>query len=115
MIEPDSRSIARQSGLKGRPTLNLQIEKVVLRGFASINSERVGESARGELARLFEQRGIPRFLAAHTTIDLLNGGSFKIASTSGAEQIGTQLAQAIYQALTRGSGEQITERDSQAT
>jgi hypothetical protein len=82
--------------------LSLHIEELVLHGFASIDGDRIGEAAQWELARLFVRQGIPRSLASRTAVDLLDGGALKIAA-SAPELIGTQLAQAIYGALSEDS------------
>jgi hypothetical protein len=101
MTPQNSRSGARRSSLKkGRPTLSLHIGELILHGFASIDDNRIGEATQRELARLFVQQGVPRSLASRTTVDLLDGGALKIASASTPEPIGTQLARAIYGALS---------------
>jgi hypothetical protein len=82
--------------------LSLHIEELVLHGFAPIDGDRIGEAAQRELARLFVRQGMPRSLAGRLAVDLLDGGALKIAA-SAPELIGTQLAQAIYGALSEDS------------
>ena len=104
MTPQNSRSGARRPSLKkSRRTLSLHIEELVLHGFRSIDGDRIGEATQRELARLFVQQGVPRSLASRTTVDLLDGGALKIASASAPEPIGTQLARAIYGALSEDS------------
>jgi|SRR3974390_587886 len=101
MTPQNFRSGARRSSLKeGRPTLSLHIQELVLHGFASIDGDRIGEATQRELARLFVRQGVPRSLASRTTVDLLDGGALKITSATTPEPIGTQLARAIYEALS---------------
>jgi hypothetical protein len=106
MTPQNSGAGAGRSLLKiGRPTLSLHIEELVLHGFASIDGDRIGEAAQRELARLFVRQGVPRSLVDRTAVDLLDGGALKIASTTTPEPIGTQLARAIYGALSQGVSE----------
>ena len=112
MTPQNSRSGARRSSLKkGRPTLSLHIEELVLHGLPSIDGDRIGEATQRELARLFLRHGVPRSLASRTTADLLNGGTLKIASASTPEPIGTQLARAIYGALSEENQNLAPRRD----
>src|SRR5260370_12834529 len=102
MTAQNSRSVRRSPPKKGRPTLSLHIEELVLHGFASIDRDRIGEATQRELTRLFVRQGVPRSLATGTAVDLLDGGALKIASAATPEPIGTQLARAIYGALSQG-------------
>jgi hypothetical protein len=103
MIAQNSRPGARRSSpKKGQPTLSLHIEELVLHGFASIDRDRIGEATQRELTRLFVRQGVPRSLATRTAVDLLDAGALKITSAATPEPIGTQLARAIYGALSQG-------------
>jgi hypothetical protein len=106
MTPQNSRSGARRSSLKkSRLALSLHIEELVLHGLPSIDGDRIGEATQWELARLFVRHGVPRSLVNRTAVDLLDGGALKIASTTTPEPIGTQLARAIYGALSQGVSE----------
>jgi hypothetical protein len=81
--------------------VELHIEELVLRGFASGDRYRIGEAVERELARLLDEQGVPLSLAQGSEVERLDGGAFKVASGSKPEAIGAQVAQAIYGGLSR--------------
>jgi hypothetical protein len=81
--------------------VELHIEELVFRGFAPGDRYRIGEAVERELARLFDEQGVPPSLGRGSGIERLDGGAFKAASGSKAEAIGAQVAQAIYGGLSR--------------
>jgi hypothetical protein len=95
---------AKNSVPQSPSALNLHIENLVLRGFASVNRQQIGRGMERELVRLFQDHGVPRSLASSTAVEVLDGGALKIGSATGHEAIGRELARAIYRALT----EQLT-------
>jgi hypothetical protein len=106
MTTESSRFGARQSSPKeSRPTLSLHIEGLVFHGVAPIDRDRISEATERELARLFVRRGMPRSLAGRSAVDFLDGEALQITSTATPEPIGTQLARAIYGALSQGVSE----------
>ncbi len=84
-----------------RPRLELHIEELVLEGFSQGDKHRIGEALQMELTRLLEERGVPGSLSSSQVIEALKGGSFQVASGSGAEKIGAQAARAVYGGLKR--------------
>jgi hypothetical protein len=77
--------------------LELQIDRLVLHGFAPGDRLQIGEAVQQELTRLFAQ-GIPPSLMQSGQIERQDGGTFEL--TAGAtEGIGVQIAQAIYHGL----------------
>ncbi len=81
--------------------VELQVEELVLRGFAPGDRYRIGEAVERELARLFVERGTPPSLARASGIERLDGGAFEVAHGSKAEAVGVQVAQAVYGGLSR--------------
>ncbi len=80
--------------------VELHIEELVLRGFAPGDRYRIGDAMERELARLFDERGVPPSLARWSGIERLDGGAFEVAHGSKAEAVGVQVAQAIYGGLS---------------
>ena len=80
--------------------VELHIEELVLRGFAPGDRYRIGEAVERELARLFDEQGVPPSLAQRSGIERLDGGAFEVAHGSKAERVGVQVAQAIYGGLS---------------
>jgi hypothetical protein len=80
--------------------VELHIEELVLRGFAPGDRYRIGEAVERELARLFDEQGVPPSLAQSVDVSRLDGGAFKAASGSNPEAIGAQVAQAVFGRLS---------------
>ncbi len=80
--------------------VELRIEELVLRGFAPGERYRIGEAVERELARLFDEQGVPPSLARESGIERLDGGAFEVAHGSKPETVGAQVAQAIYGGLS---------------
>lgn len=84
-----------------RNDVELQIEELVLHGFAPHDRSRIGEAVERELARLFAGRGVPPSLARGGEIERLYGGTFEVKPGSDVEAIGAQVAHAVYGGLSR--------------
>ena len=80
--------------------IELEIEELVLRGFALEDRYSIGEAVQQELTRLLAERGVPPSLARSGEIGYLDGGSFAISPGMKAEAIGSQIAQNIYGGLS---------------
>ena len=80
--------------------LELHIEELVLRDFAPGDRYRIGEAVECELARLFDEQGVPPSLARGSGIERLDVGAFGVAHGSKSEAVGAQAAQAIYEGLS---------------
>lgn len=76
--------------------LELQIEELVLHGFARKDQVRIQRAIAQELTRLFTEQGVPNSLSHSQEIQQLQGGSFNVKAGMGVEAIGSQVAQAIY-------------------
>lgn len=81
--------------------MEIDIEELVLHGFAPVDRYRLADAVERELARLFTNQGVPPSLAQGREIAHLNGGRFEVAAGSNAEGIGVQIAQALFGGLTR--------------
>ncbi len=81
--------------------IELHIEELVLHGFATVDRHRIGAAVEQELARLLMEQGVPLGLAAGGALARLDGGSFTVAPVAKPDQIGTQVAGAIYGGFTR--------------
>ena len=76
--------------------LELQIDELVLHGFAPGDRYRIGEAVERELTSLFTEQGTPPSLAQGSEIERLDGGTFEMRPGSRAESIGVRVAQAVY-------------------
>ncbi len=81
--------------------VQLQIEEIILHGFTMIDRHRISVAVEQELTRLFVEQGVPPTLANGGALAKLDGGAFSVAANAKPQQIGAQVAQAIYKGLTR--------------
>jgi len=81
--------------------VELNIEELVLRGFAPGDRYRIGEAVEQELTRLLADRGVPQSLADGGEIASVDGGAFEVAPGARAEVVGAQVAKAVYGGLGR--------------
>lgn len=81
--------------------IELDIEELVLHGFAYGDRHRIGAAMERELARLFAEKSTPASLSQEQEVAHLNGGTFEMEPGSAAEVVGTQLAQAVYRSLSK--------------
>jgi hypothetical protein len=81
--------------------VQLHIEELVLHGFAGVDRHQIGERVQQELTRLFAERGVPPGMATGGNVARIDGGSFTVAPNPKPDQIGTQVAQAIYNGVAK--------------
>jgi hypothetical protein len=81
--------------------LELEIEELVLYGFAGMDKDRISRALHLELERLFAEEGVPASVQAGGDVARLDGGSFQAAKEASAEQVGVQVARAIYGGMRR--------------
>jgi hypothetical protein len=79
--------------------IELQIEELVLHGFSPGDRYHIGQVVEHELGRMFAERGAPPSLTRSDEIPSLEGGTFKVKPGSRVEEIGAQVAQAVYRGL----------------
>lgn len=89
------------SFVRHAPSIELQIEELVLHGFAPGDRERIGAAIERELVRLLREHDFAPHVAQHDGAARLDGGSFAMQPGAPADTIGTQVAQAVYGGLTR--------------
>ncbi len=83
--------------------IELQIEELVLQGFPPNDQGAIGEAVQLELARLFTEHGVPGSLGQGGNIADLEGGHFNAPAGLGPAETGARIAQAVYDAVCRGS------------
>jgi hypothetical protein len=84
--------------------IHLQIDELVLHGFAASDRRRVGDAVERELTRLLEHAAtsgaIPRALTTDGALASGDGGVIHLDVGAAPELAGAQVAQAIYRALS---------------
>ena len=81
-------------------SVEVQIEELVLHGFEASQRDRIGAAVEREISRLFTERGIPTSLVQSQEIPYAEAIAFRVTSNANPEDIGTQIAQAIYGGFT---------------
>jgi hypothetical protein len=81
-------------------SIELNIEELVLHGFARDERYEIGDSVERQLTRLLNERGIPDFLLVGNTTDDLTGVPFNARNTK-PFAIGQQIAQAVYRGFNK--------------
>jgi hypothetical protein len=81
--------------------IELNIEELVLYGFAYGDRYLISEAIQQELGRLLAEQGLPAATAQSGDLSHLNAGTFDMAPSSRPKSIGTQVAQTVYQGLNR--------------
>jgi hypothetical protein len=79
--------------------IELNIEELVLHGFAPGDRYSIGEAVEQELTRLLAERGVPHSLERGGEVANMDGGAFEIAPDSRAQVVGAQVAKAVYRGL----------------
>jgi hypothetical protein len=76
--------------------IDLEIEELVLDGFAEQDKDVIAEALKGELTRLISQGEFTENVKQNTNIERLDGGSIQIANGFSGGEIGKQAAQSLY-------------------
>ena len=79
--------------------IELNIDELVLHGFAPGDRYRIGEAVEQELTRLLGDRGVPQSLERGREIANMDGGAFEVAQGSRPQVVGTQVVKAVYGGL----------------
>jgi hypothetical protein len=90
-----------QSSARSPQSLEIHIEELVLLGFAPGERHRIGEAVEHELVRLFTHQGVPASLSQSGDVARLDGGGFDVVAGSKPQEIGVQVAQALYEGFNR--------------
>ena len=86
-------------GPQARDSVNVQIEELVLHGFAHGDRHRIARAVESELARLMGESGLPRLRENSITLGRINGGAFKVTGGAKPQAAGTEIAQAVFRSL----------------
>jgi hypothetical protein len=82
-------------------TIEFNIDKLVLHGFADADRYMIADALQLELARLVAEQGLPVRAGESGDISRLDSGAFDVASNSKPGLVGTQVAQAVYKGLSQ--------------
>lgn len=83
------------------PSIELEIEQLVLDGFSVADRHRIGQAVQQELSRLLAEGGLPLSLTGNLELTHLDGGVFEAGQGAAAETIGSSVAQSLYATLTQ--------------
>ena len=81
--------------------IDLNIEEIILDGFATGDGERIKVSVEQELTRLLAEQGVSQRLVENVNIARLEGGQIGIEPNANRGSAGKQIARAIYGAIKR--------------
>jgi hypothetical protein len=81
--------------------VDLNIDELIVHGLDPTEQHRLGPALERELTRLFETHGVPPALTRSRTATRLALGDVQVDPAGGADAVSVQLAQALYQGLSR--------------
>jgi hypothetical protein len=81
-----------------QPAVEIEIQELVLHGFSGNDRFAIGDAVQRELERLITEQGLPG-LAHSVSADRMDGGVLRIASGTGPQVIGAQLAARVHEGL----------------
>jgi hypothetical protein len=81
--------------------IEVQVEELVLHGFALGDRYVIGEAIERELVRLLGEQAVPFSLRSENTTDELKPPTFKAAPGAKPPAIGRQIAQAVYEGFSQ--------------
>lgn len=84
-----------------RQSVELHIDELVLHGFEPAQRYAIGDAVERELARLFNERGLPPGTGEAIEIAEVDGGTIYLSPGSNDEATGRQLARVIYGGLVK--------------
>jgi len=76
--------------------VEINIEELVLHGFAPGDRYEIGNSLELELVRLFTEEGVPGVMSENSNVDGLVAGTFNTSANAKAKSIGIQTAESVY-------------------
>jgi hypothetical protein len=83
-----------------RASIDFRVEELRLSGFKAADRYAIGDAFERELARLFQERGIPTMIGEQIEIGDINGGALALERGLDAETIGHELARSVYEGLS---------------
>jgi len=81
--------------------VSVEIDELLLKGFDRVEAAEVGASLRAELGRLLTHSDWSGPQLDALTLTELAGGRFKLPADANARRIGYELAQQVYQGISR--------------
>jgi hypothetical protein len=81
------------------PNIEIDIEELVLHGFAPSDRTSIGEAVQRELTRLLAEQGLAS-MNHNVEMARVNGGAFDVRLDSKSETIGAQIARNVYRGLS---------------
>lgn len=95
------------------PNVEMKIEQMILEGFSPSDRYRIGDAVQSELQQIFTEQGVPPTINNSIEFASLDGGEFATTHATRAESVGNQLAQSVYQGISRiGSDDQSASSSS---
>jgi len=83
------------------PSIELQIDELILTGFPACDRSRIGAAVERELGRLLSEEGLPAALGQGGDRQSSDGSSFDVQPNARPEAVGVQVAQAIYRGFLK--------------
>ena len=90
-----------------RPSIEVQIDSLVLRGFSgtSADRDRIGGALTRELSRLFATADTPASLTRPGSLPSLPSGNFRVGPGATPELTGARIARAVFRSMNAETGE----------
>ncbi|NCD71685.1 hypothetical protein [Mucilaginibacter agri] len=82
-------------------TIELHIEKLVLKGFPPSQRQHIQAAVQAELTRLFTEKGVPSSFSTGKNIRYINGGAFNSKQGEKGETTGNSIARSLYKNLAK--------------
>lgn len=86
--------------------VTIEIDELVLHGFAAGDRYRIGEAVQVELARIIAERGLPGLGRGSAEAARLDGGTFAVPAEMPATAVAAGIAAAVYRSMTAVPGGQ---------
>jgi hypothetical protein len=82
-----------------QPSVHVQIDELVLHGFAPADRHRIADAVQSELTHLFAEQGVSPALRQGGEASRLKAAAIGVTPTMPAGAIGTQVARSVYGSL----------------
>ena len=76
--------------------VELEIDELVLHGFAQGDRYRIAQALESELARLISEKGVPPSIRQNAVLHSLNGGAVNLQMGIRPDVVGIQVAREVY-------------------
>jgi hypothetical protein len=83
-----------------RVSIEVQIDEIILHGFAQRDRHIIGDAIQSELVRLIAEQGVPSSIQPGREAARLDAGTFALQYGMRPDAIGMQVAQAIYKEMS---------------